>query len=389
MESDSINSDANKTAHKAERKNERKLGDDFTFSANNPTGIIKDSLSYAREEEPVNVQDRVKKKKNKENIDEENAEDFQDLGFGNRLGKTTKRLINRDGSFNVIKRGSGLKSMNPYVMLVNMPWWKFILITTTFYILINCIFALLYFLDGVNHLNGIPGRIHDFSQFLQAFYFSVQTFTTVGYGSVSPSGNIANFIAAFEALVGLLGFALATGLLYGRFSKPSAKVAFSEHAIIAPYKDLNSFQFRIVNRRKNQLIELSAEVVLMCYEIEDRVIQQNFYRLNLERNRVTLFPLTWTIVHPLDKSSPLYGKSLKDYEQLNTEFLIIIRGYDETFAQDVHTRYSYKVEDLIWGAKFKKVFYNDEDGNLVVEVDQIDETYPATLNPPISNSDGS
>ncbi len=309
-----------------------------------------------------------------------NESDFQDLGFGNRLGRVNKRLINKDGSFNVIKKGTGIGSLNLYITLVAIPWWQFILLLVTVYIIVNCLFAFLYVLDGVEHLTGVPQKVHRFSKFLQAFYFSVQTFTTVGYGSVSPNGNVANVIASFEAMSGLLGFALATGLLYGRFSKPSAKVAFSDNAIIAPYKDINSFQFRIVNRRKNQLIELSAELVLMCYEEEEGIIQQKFNRLTLERDRVTLFPLTWTIVHPIDEGSPLYKKSFEDYFTINVEFLVIIRGYDETFAQEVHTRYSYKAEDIIWGAKFNKVFYNDEDGNLVVEVDQLNNTYPVSLN---------
>ncbi|MEL7530995.1 MAG: ion channel, partial [Bacteroidota bacterium] len=233
----------------------------------------------------------------------ENQKD-NDLGFGRSISRDNARLINKDGSFNVRKINVGLRAINPYLFLVSMPWWKFNLLTIGSYAALNVVFALVYVAIGVEHLGADPSESF-ISQFATSFYFSVQTFTTVGYGAISPMGHLTNLISSFEALIGLLAFALATGLLFGRFAQPSAKIQFSPQMVMAPYQDINGLMFRIVNRRSNQLIDLSIKVVLMMYEMEEGVDKMKFYNLELERNHVNLFPLTWTIVHPVDKESPL------------------------------------------------------------------------------------
>lgn len=316
-------------------------------------------------------------------LEEELAEEeeYKDLGFGTRISSKTNRLINRDGTLNVKKIGVEWKDINPYQHLISVSWPYFFFLLMVAYVIINLVFAGLYMLVGVEYLSGLPGNGGHIGEFGYAFYFSVQTFTTVGYGAISPTNHLSSLLASFEALVGLLGFALATGILYGRFAQPLAKIAFSENAIIAPYNDINSFQFRVVNRRQNQLVDLEVLVALMWYEIENGEEKQHFASLDLERDKVALFPLTWTIVHPIDQDSPLFHMAPADYTAKNVEFLIVIKGFDETFSQTVRSRFSYKCEDILWGKKFNKVFYSDEDGNLVVEVDRINETREAELNP--------
>ncbi|MEM6630406.1 MAG: ion channel [Bacteroidota bacterium] len=300
--------------------------------------------------------------------------DFRDLGFGTRISSSTSRLINPDGTFNVRKTGGGIGAIHPFQILIAMPWWKFWLSILIAYVVINSAFALVYLAVGIQNLSHGPGPGAEWvDKFAHGFYFSVQTITTLGYGTISPENHTTSLISSFEAMLGLMAFSLGTGVLYGRFARPSAKIRFSQYALIAPYEKESGLMVRIVNRRSNQLIELSAQVFFVIYEKRGKKTQQRFYRLPLERNQITLFPLNWTIVHPIDKASPMHGKTKADLIAANAEFLVIIKGYDDTFAQTVHARYSYKCEDLIWGAKFEPMYYTDEDGMTVVEIDKIDD----------------
>lgn len=310
---------------------------------------------------------------------------YQDLGFGSKIGKASKRMINQDGSFNVRRIGGGLGAFHPYQYLISISWTKFNLVVAIFYFSINSLFSGLYILAGIHNLTGtpemgiaMPGWLEDF---LHAFFFSMQTFTTVGYGSISPMGFATNMIAGLEALCGLMAFALITGVLYGRFSRATAKIKYSKEALIAPYQNINAFMFRTINRRQNQLIELSVVVTMSWYEKVGNDFKQKFAPLPLERDKVTLFPLSWTIVHPITPESPLYGKNQREMEQMNVEFMIMIQGFDDTFAQIVHSRTSYKYFDLAWGRKFDMIYHTDEEtGMIVVEVDKVDQHSEARLN---------
>lgn len=305
--------------------------------------------------------------------------DFRDLGFGTRISEQTQRLINTDGTFNVKRKGGGIGAIHPFQFLISAKWWQFWTLVLLAYLIINSLFAFVYVLVGVENLSGAPDS-GEVRKFLHAFYFSVQTITTVGYGAISPLNDTVSLISSFEALLGLMGFAIASGVLYGRFSKPSAKIRFSKKALIAPYHDINSFQCRIVNRRKNQLIELEAQVFLVKYEKLGHMTQQRFYKLTLEREKISLFPLNWTIVHPIDTNSPLYDLTEEELMANNAEFLILIKGYDDTFAQMVHARYSYKCKDLYWGAKFEPIYHSDKDGMTIVEINKIDTCTQEELN---------
>lgn len=293
-----------------------------------------------------------------------------DPGLTQTFNGVLRRAINKDGSFNVSKTGTRLRDFNPYLYLIDTTWPRFLLIVLAGFLLINTVFALLYVFVGVEHLHSSDSGL---SPVASAFFFSVHTLTTVGYGDIFPIGFAANLLSALEAASGLMLFAVATGLMYGRFSRPSARIVFSKSMLITPYQDGSSAQFRVANGRKNELVEIEAKVLFMTVQNKDGQLKRDFYDLPLERPKVYFLPLTWTIVHPIDSDSPLYGKTAQDLAELEAEFLILIKGFDNTFSQTVSARYSYRTDELVWGAKFIPVFRVDPKGDLVLEIDRIDE----------------
>ncbi len=306
------------------------------------------------------------------------SEIYKDLGFGTQVNNSP-RYLNPDGSFNVQRKGLPFfQSFNIYHKLITMSWQKFYPLVFLAYIAANIFFAGLYVLAGPRQFDGATGtslshRIYD------AFFFSTQTFTTVGYGHISPMGLMPNIISAIESMVGLLSFALATGLLYGRFSKPVAKIIYSRHAVIAPYKGITAFEFKLSNKRKHELIEVEMELIFVCKTTENGRLTGRFESLSLERKKISFMPLTWTIVHPIDEKSPLYGITEKDLEDSDAEFLTILKAFDDTFSQHVYSRSSYKYSEIVWGAKFINNFNKVVDGITIVELDRIHELENAPL----------
>jgi inward rectifier potassium channel len=262
--------------------------------------------------------------------------------------------------------------------MISVPWPVFWAIVVAAYVLINLLFASLYEFLGVGHVKGAESSDQTI-QFLNLFFFSAHTLTTVGYGNMYPNGPIANFIASAEGLLGLMGFAIATGLLFGRFSRPSARFGFSSTMALAPYRDGGSLQFRIVNRRSNNLIEVQARVMLMTVETKDGRHSRKYALLELERDQVLFLPLTWTVVHPINEKSPFYGKTAEDLKRLQAEVVVMMRGYDETFGQTVYARYSYRYDEIAWGVKFAAAFDVDHKGDLLLWVDRVGLTEPAPL----------
>ncbi|HZQ52215.1 MAG TPA: ion channel [Bryobacteraceae bacterium] len=301
-----------------------------------------------------------------------------DPGLTNKYAGELKRIITPEGRFNVRRSGTTWRDFHPYLILINIPFAWFMLIVIAAFIVVNLFFAGIYMAIGIENLKGAEAPTPGL-RFLNAFFFSAHTLTTVGYGSISPSGPAANAIASFEALMGLLAFAIATGLLFGRFSRPSARIGFSRNMVVAPYLDGTSLQFRVVNRRSNTLIELSATLLLMTVESTNGRIQRRYTLLELERTQVLFFALPWTIVHPIDEKSPLYGKTAEDLAQLQAEVLIVMKGFDDTFSQTVHARYSYRYDEIVWGAKFASTFDVDPDGELRVWMNRVGTLEPAPL----------
>ena len=308
------------------------------------------------------------------------AEDInRDLGFGSVVARDSRqRLLNRDGSFNV--RRDGMKpfaSLSLYHHMLTLPWSKFLALVVTVFLAVNVVFGLAFLACGPEALHGAPAADMGGNEFMRAFFFSVQTFATIGYGHISPAGLAANLLVTVEALTGLLVFALATGLLFARFSRPTAKIVFSEHALVAPYQGSTAFEFRIVNSRTSQLIEVECQLLFTQFH-DDRM--RRFVPLELERRKVTFFPLSWTIVHVIDASSPLFGLSYDDLLANNAEFLVLLTGFDETFSQTVHTRSSYTPREIVWGGAFKNIYKPlDATGTLSIDVGLLDDYEQVTL----------
>lgn len=302
---------------------------------------------------------------------------FNDLGLGEKASSGRYRTLNKDGSFNVTKSNIPFfERTNFFHTLVSMSWLRFIGLIIVGYFIVNFIFASVYMLVGVENLTTAAG-LSSFDQFLEAFFFSAQTITTLGYGRVAPVGFIANTVAAIESMLGLLTFALATGLLYGRFSKPKSKLKYSNHAVIAPYREINGFMFRLLNPHKNQLLEVEITVSLSM--LRDNSELRNFYQLELERSSVVFLPSVWTIVHPISEESPMHDLSETDLLEKDAEFIVSLRAFDESFSQTVYSRTSYKASEIRWGEKFTYIIEQSNKG-INVDVSRLDESEKMDLN---------
>ncbi|MGC2112370.1 MAG: ion channel [Candidatus Korobacteraceae bacterium] len=326
-----------------------------------------------------------------------NEQDLRDLGFGAVVSRESRqRLLNRDGSFNVERKGlSFLDSLSAYHVLLTMPWRLFFLLGIGCYLLANAIFAAAYLACGPNALlSSTPGIQQN--TFWRAFFFSVETISTIGYGNIVPVTIAANVVVTLEAVTGLIGFAIATGLLFARFSRPTAKVLFSSHAVVAPYQDIRALEFRVANARSNELIEVAAKVIVSRFEQVDGVHTRRYYQLPLERDGVVFLPLTWTVVHPINEQSPLYGETPESLRNANAEILVLLKAFDETFSTIVQTRTSYSFDDVVWGARFANAFMADAaerfakksrtDGKVAVDMRLFDiiEPVPDRLNRSVS-----
>lgn len=297
-----------------------------------------------------------------------------DLGFGSVVARESRqRFLNPDGTFNVRREGLGFwQSLSLYHYFLTITWPKFLVYVTVAYIGVNALFAVLYVVAGAHALTGFasePARL----RYATAFFFSVHTLATIGYGSIAPVNVVANVLVTIESLVGLLGFATIGGIVFARFARPTARIIFSRKAVIAPYRDRTALMFRIVNQRSNQIVNLQAEV-LASRRKTGGTADREFIALQLERPGVTFFPLSWTIVHPIDEKSPFWRMDEEALRKCETEVLVLLNGFDETFSQTVHTRSSYKGDEIVYGAKFRSMFNPPgEDGIISVDVRRLSE----------------
>jgi inward rectifier potassium channel len=293
----------------------------------------------------------------------------RDLGLGSRLAQTHQRFLKRDGSFNVVRKGlSAFRSLSVYHTLLTISWTRYFLSIVAAYFTTNFVFASLYWLCGPTALHGAEAESSG-ERFVEGFFFSVQTLATIGYGRISPVGLTANLLVTVEALVGLLGFALATGILFARVARPTARIVFSDRAVVAPYRGVTGLMFRIANERKSQLIEVEATVSLGMWDPHTR--QRQFHELALERRRVVFFPLHWVIVHPIDQKSPLWGLTPEELAKSEAEVFVLLTAVDETFSDTVHARSSYQYDEVVWGAKFSDMFLKTGDGRLGIDLRRI------------------
>ena len=302
-------------------------------------------------------------------------EDRNDLGLGAVVASQSKvRLLNRDGTFNTRRAGLGWwKSQSAYHAALGMSWPKFLLTSSALYLGINALFALAYLACGPSALVGAaPDQLGGL--FGRAFFFSVETFATIGYGNISPIGVLPHSVMVVESLAGLMSQALITGLLFARFARPSAAIRFSAKMVVAPFRGGRGLMFRMMNTRENQIIDVNARVNCSWLEPGPHGPVRKFRLLELERSTVMLFPLSWTIVHPIGETSPLLGLGEADLRQRDYEFIVLITGIDETFAQQVHARTSYRADEVAWGVKFRNIFIPaDANGIISVDASRIDE----------------
>lgn len=290
----------------------------------------------------------------------------RDLGFGSVVaGQSRERLLNQDGSFNVRRTGlSFLTSLSVYHTLMTMPWKVFLSLLLLLYFLSNIVFGLFYASLGAESLVDTSSAPTE-NLFLRGFFFSVQTFATIGYGTIHPVGFVPNLLVTIESYYSMVTTALITGIIFARFARPTAKIHFSRVAVIAPYRGINGFMFRLVNGRSSQLIEVEVKVMFARFVEENGSVARRFDLLDLERKSVAFFPLAWTIVHPISEKSPLYNLSPEDLKKSDAEFLILLTATDETFAQVVHTRSSYKPAEIKFGYKFVNMYNPVDDGGTI------------------------
>ena len=293
-------------------------------------------------------------------------------GFGTNASSYGGRFITKNGNANVKKSGIGLfEGISWYHTMLNIPRWKFLIIIVLFYFLVNFIFASLYYAVGVEHLNGMTATT-TLDKFGEAFFFSIQTFTTVGYGHISPSGFATSSVAAVEALFGLLSFAIATGLFYGRFSKPKAHIKFSHNALIAPFQNGTALMLRLSPFKNTNLTDAEAKITLGMKLEENGILVNKFYTLDLELPKINALNLNWTLVHPITENSPLSNLTEDDYATIDGEFLIFLKVFDDMFSTTVVKKASYSFDEIIFGAKFLPMFsQNGNQKKTVLHLDKL------------------
>ncbi len=273
-----------------------------------------------------------------------------ELGFGSKNYQKTVRFLNKDGSVNIKRKSERrMDNIDMYHWLITTSWTNLLIVILSGYAITNTIFALVYYLMGFQNFGGILGYDGP-ARFLDLFFFSAQTLTTVGYGHVYPNATNVSTVAAIESMFGLLGFALATGVLYGRFSRPKAVLLYSQNALLSPYEDKTGLMFRVANTKQNELIEVEASVVLSYSDPETN--KREFESLPLEINKINFLTLSWTIVHPIDEKSPIYKVNKEELLKRDAELIILIKAINDTYSQTVYSRMSYKAHEFEEYAKF-------------------------------------
>jgi inward rectifier potassium channel len=286
------------------------------------------------------------------------------------IDRVQERLLHRStGSQN-----PGDRYFDDFYHQLMISSWPFLLLEVVGAItVVNCLFALGYLVSGgIEHARR--------GSFADAFFFSVQTMATIGYGKMVPANILANLLASAEALTGLLAFALVTGLVFSKFSRPTARVRFTRNAVIALRDGLPSLMFRMANVRANQIVEAHIHVVLARQErtLEGEEVRR-FYDLDLTRYRNTIFNYSWTAIHPIDINSPLYGATAQSLKASDAEITVSLTGIDETFSQTVYARYYYDAEDIIWGARLADITSRTPEGEFYLNFTRYDQVVPAEL----------
>ncbi|NWF59248.1 MAG: ATP-sensitive inward rectifier potassium channel 10 [Fischerella sp.] len=282
------------------------------------------------------------------------------------------RMINRAGNFNVVRKGiSNSHWGDLYHLLLTLSWPKFLALIALGYLVANSFFALAYLAGGDGIENAQPGSFPD------AFFFSVQTMASIGYGAMFPKTAYANTLVTIEALLGLMGLAMATGLVFARFSLPKARVMFSRVAVITPYNRVPTLMFRVANERQNWILEAQVRVTLVRSEITaEGEAMRRFYDMQLLRSQTPLFALTWTVMHPIDENSPLYGMTPEQMIEDDMEVVVTLTGIDETVSQAIHSRHSFIAGEIFWNMRFVDILSKTQNGRRSIDYSRFHDVIP-------------
>jgi inward rectifier potassium channel len=279
-------------------------------------------------------------------------------------------LIARDTADQVIRLGVEREWFGDlYHRILTMGWWSFFAAGSGIYVAANFVFAALYLLQPGSVLNARPGAPTD------AFFFSVQTMATIGYGVMSPATFYANLLMTLETAVGLMFVALTTGLVFARFSRPTARVLFSNVAVVSPYNGVPTLSIRLANQRKNQMLAAEVSMTLVRDEMsEEGELTRRFYDMALVRDRSPVFALTFRVMHPIDADSPLHGMNYETLAEQHAEIVVIAGGVDETLVQPVNARTSYLPHEILWSHRFVDIFGWTEDGRRAIDYRRFHDT---------------
>jgi inward rectifier potassium channel len=289
-----------------------------------------------------------------------------DTGFSTTGVLNGGRFINRNGTFNLHKKGWPFwDRFSIFHFMISLPLWQFITIIVTFFFSINLVYAGIYYWIGPGDFIGFMSNT-PMGIFKELYFFSTETFTTVGYGRVNPTGDLANLVAAVEAMSGFLSFALATGLIYGRFARPRAHLAFSDNAVIAPYKERTALMFRFACYKQNHaLSDVIVQVNLAMLIRDGGVAKYRYYNLPLERAKIESMPMNWTVVHPIDEESPLAGLTSDDLAGNDMEVYVLVRGFNDVYGNTVQQRTSYTYQEILFNRKFIPMYHETDNGTVL------------------------
>lgn len=299
------------------------------------------------------------------------AQRTEDPGIGTSFEKPLDRLVGKDGSFMVDRAGQVASLREGFIALVTMPIGRLIMTFVGGYLSMNLLFGSLYMLMGVENV-GNANMTTLASRWLSAIGMSIQTLTTVGYGSLYPDSTGAWIIAAVEGVFGILGFSLISAVIFARFARPNTRLAYSEKALIAPFKDGWALMLRLANRRSTLLLEVEARMMLVMADMDDQGERLNYYVMKLQLDRVSFLPLTWTVVHPITADSPLAGMTEEELRKRRAEVILILKGVDEGYMQHVYTRHSYRFDEIAWGGRYVRAF-GSKDGSMRLDLEKLHE----------------
>ncbi len=272
----------------------------------------------------------------------------EDSGFGSAYKSSEERVLTSNGEFNVERIGT--PEISIFHELLELSWSKILALIFCFYIVVNFLFAGLFYFIGAENLNGVNLNTPPLYVFAQCYFFSVQTFTTVGYGGIHPVGFMSSAVAGIEALGSLLTFAIITGLVYSKFSKPNFKLMYSKKLLISPYKEITGAMFRVVNPHRQKLLDVEATMIFSYFPEGSNA--RMFRTLELEIKKISMFPISWTINHPITEQSPMFGLKTDDFSKLKAEMIIMISAYDEESGKTIKNLYSYHFSDIACNSKF-------------------------------------